>query len=96
MKATTTHKWIILQKNDQNFKVLLYNMMNNYELKIFWSDLLLIDSPVNLTPLKQFHIQLSPQIFGKNQNHPRVPLRGPGGPTWCKKPTLKNLETLSL
>ena len=54
------------------------------------------DSALYLTLRKWYPIQISPWIFGKNPNHPRVPLRGPGGPIWCKKPTLKNLVTLSL
>jgi len=35
-------------------------------------------------------------IFGKKLNRPRVPLMGPGGVILCKKPTMKNLMTLSL
>ena len=56
--------------------------------KKFQKVLLLIDSPVYLTPRKRFLIQMSLWIFIKNRNRPRVPVMGPGGAIWWKNTTV--------
>ena len=77
MKATTALKGPIIQKNLPELQF-FFTLHDDYELEILQSVLLSIDSAVYLTPQKRFHIRISPRIFGKKQNCPRVPQMGPG------------------
>jgi hypothetical protein len=52
--------------------------------------------PVSLTPVVHLELRISPRIFEKIRNDPKVNIRGLGeGDSW-KKPEAKNLVTLSL
>ena len=90
MKPATALKGTIIQKTDQNFTLLSSRMVN---MNLKFSK---ICSGVYLTLRKQFQIWITTRSFSKNRNQNRVPLRGPGGAIGWKKPTLKNLVTLSL
>ena len=55
----------------------------------------IFDSAVYLTPRRRFHIRISPRIFGKIRNRPRV--RVPHQEElFDEKPTIENLVTPSL
>ncbi len=51
---------------------------------------------VSLIPVVHLDLRISPRIFKKIQNDPRVIFRGLGEDDSCKKSEAKNLVTLSL